>query len=286
MKKFIFIIICFFLASKTFSQDKIYKVNGNVIKGKVLEVGVDEIKYKLPDSTDSPIYVADKSTIDKIVYANGRVEKFTLGFKDPENYEGELSKGIKINFLSPMLGFTQFSFEKSITPLKSYEVGLGIIGAGKNYELGNYYINGINTAYKRSAFGLFFDGGYKFNKLPDFIRRGTKKTHLMQGTYAKPTATFGFYSDHVLDYKTGNPVLEKRNVVFGALILNLGHQWVLGDKFLLDIYSGLGYVFDNLGPVDDAYFDNGAENHFVVQKFGQGATIGVSGGIRIGILIK
>ena len=71
-------------------------------------------------------------------------------------------------------------------------------------------------------------------------------THIMQGSYVKPTATFGFYSDNAINYKTGNPVLEKRNNVFGAIILNFGHQWVFGDKFLVDIYYGLGYAFDNV----------------------------------------
>lgn len=286
MKKIIPFLLMVFFTSQLFAQDKIYKLKGPVINAKVIEVGIDEIKYKLYDNPDGPIYVVDKSSINKIEFADGRVEKFKLSYKDPQNYEGQLRKAIKINFLAPLLGYSQFSFEKSISPLKSYELGLGIIGAGKNYQIDQYYINGQNQPYKRNAFGGFVEAGYKFNKLPNFFNRGVRMTHIMQGSYVKPTATLGFYSDNALNYKTGNPVLEKRNNLFGAIIVNLGHQWIFGDKFLLDLYYGLGYAFDNSKDNYDNYYSDGIYNHFVIQKAGYGANLGVSGGIKVGLLIK
>ena len=187
--------------------------------------------------------------------------------------------------MAPLLGYTQVSFEKSISPLKSYEVGLGIIGAGKNNQIDGYYYNGQYQPYKRNAFGIFADAGYKFNKLPNFFTKGTRMTHIMQGTYVKPSATFGFYKDNAVNNKTGNPVVETRHNVFGALILNFGHQWVFGDKFLVDVYYGFGYAFDNVKEDNNAYSDY-IYNHFVVQKTGSGANFGVSGGLKIGLLLK
>ena len=131
LKKKSFFLINYLSTTQLFAQDKIYKLKGTVINAKVIEIGTDEIKYKLFDSPDGPIYVVDKSTLNRIEFADGRVEKYKLSYKDPQNYEGQLSKAIKINFLAPLLGYSQFSFEKSISPLKSYELGLGIIGAGK-----------------------------------------------------------------------------------------------------------------------------------------------------------
>jgi hypothetical protein len=287
MKKILLFICAFLFTAHLFAQDKIYKLKGDVIKAKVIEIGVDEIKYKLFDSPDGPIYVVDKSSLNRIEFADGRVEKYKLSFKDPANYEGQLTKAVKINFLAPLLGYSQFSFEKSISPLKSYELGVGIIGAGKNYQIENFYYNAQNTSYKRNAFGGFLEAGYKFNKLPNFLSKGTRMSHIMQGTYVKPTATLGYYSDNALDYKTGNPVLVKRNNVFGAIILNFGHQWVFGEKFIIDFYYGLGYAFDNVKNDDyNNYYSSSIYNHFVIQKAGPGANLGLSGGLKAGLLIK
>ncbi|MEP6949854.1 MAG: hypothetical protein ABI863_11290 [Ginsengibacter sp.] len=165
-----------------FAQDKIYKLKGPVVKAKVIEIGTDEIKYRLFDSPDGPIYVVDKSTLNRIEFADGRVEKYKVSYKDSQNYEGQLTKAVKINFLAPLLGYSQFSFEKSVSPLKSYEFGVGIIGAGKNYQINDYYINGQYQPYKRNAFGGFVEAGYKFNKLPNFFGKGVRMTHIMQGS--------------------------------------------------------------------------------------------------------
>jgi hypothetical protein len=287
MKKTLLFLLIAVFTTPLFAQDKIYKLKGTVIKAKVIEIGTDEIKYRLFDSPEGPIYVVDKSTLNRIEFADGRVEKYKLSYKDPQNYEGQLGKGIKINFLAPLLGYTQISFEKSISPLKSYEIGLGIIGAGKNYQVDDYYFNGQYQAYKRNAFGVFAEAGYKFNKLPNFFNKGARMTHIMQGSYVKPTATLGFYSDNAINYKTGSPVLEKRNNVFGAIILNFGRQWVFGDKFLIDVYYGIGYAFDNVkNDYDGRNYSTDMYNHFVIQKAGPGANLGLSGGIKAGLLIK
>lgn len=287
MKKIIFLLLIITCTSQLFAQDKIYKLRGAVIKAKVIEIGTDEIKYKLYDSPDGPVYVVDKSSLNRIEFADGRVEKYKLSYKDPQNFEGQLTSAVKINFLAPLLGYSQFYFEKSISPLKSYELGLGIIGAGKNYEIDDYYLNGQYLPYKRNAFGGFVEAGYKFNKLPDFFNKGSRMTHIMQGSYVKPTATLGFYSDNAINNKTGNPILEKRNNVFGAIILNFGHQWVFGDKFLVDLFYGFGYAFDNVkDDSDNGYSSTDIYNHFVIQKAGPGANLGLSGGLKVGLLIK
>ncbi len=288
MKKIILTASIILLATQLFAQDKIYKLKGTVINAKVIEIGTDEIKYKLFDNPDGPVYVVEKSSLNRIEFANGTVEKYKANFKDPENYAGQLTKGLKINFLAPLLGYTQFSYEKSVSPLKSYELSIGIIGAGKNYQIDNYYINGQYQPYKRNAFGGFVEAGYKFNKLPNFFSKGTRMTHVMQGSYVKPTATIGYYGDNILNFKTGNAVPEKRNNLFGAIILNFGHQWVFGEKFLVDLYYGLGYAFDNVKTADynNYYYSPEVYNHFVVQKAGPGANLGISGGIKAGLLIK
>lgn len=287
MNKIILSLLVILFTSQLSAQDKIYKMRGNVINAKVIEIGTDEIKYLLTSSPDGPVYVVDKSSLNRIEFADGRVEKYKVSYKDPENYEGQLGKAFKINFLSPLFGYTQFSYEKSLSPLKGYEIGGGIIGAGKNPEIASYYFNGENKTYKRGAFGLFVDGAYKFKKIPTFFSKGIRMSHIMQGNYFEPKLTIGFYTDHALNYKTNEPVLEKRSNLFGALTVNLGRQWVFGEKVLLDVYYGLGYAFDNHGAGEEEYSDdNMYSNNFAIQKLGLGANIAVNGGIRIGLLIK
>ncbi len=83
MKKFLLPILAIILTSQLFAQDKIYKIRGAVIKAKVIEIGTDEIKYRLYDSPDGPIYVVDKSALNRIEFADGRIENYKLSFKDP-----------------------------------------------------------------------------------------------------------------------------------------------------------------------------------------------------------
>lgn len=288
MKKIYLLSLTLLLLTTTlFAQDKIYNKRGKIINAKVIEIGVDEIKYKLTDSPDGPVYVVDKSSLKQIVYADGRVEKYQVSYKDPENYEGQLTKAIKLNFLSPLLGYTEIGFEKSLSPLKSYEINFGIIGAGKNTISESYYSNGTYLPYKRNAFGFFADAGYKFKKLPSFFNRGMRMTHIMQGSYIKPTITLGYYTDHALNYKDyANPVVEKRNNAFGALTLDLGKEWVFGDKFLLDIFWGFGYAFDNRKKSQDDYYYNDLYNHFAIQTGDGSGSLALTFGLKVGLLIK
>lgn len=288
MKKYFVLFMLAFCSLALQAQDKIYKLKGPVINAKVIEIGTDEIKYRLFESPNGPVYVVEKASLKMIEYEDGRVEKFYSNFKDPQSYEGQLTKALKINFLSPLLGYTMFSFEKSLSPLKSFEVGLGIIGAGKNQLTDEYFLNGQYQLYRRNALGGFAEAGYKFNKLPNYFTKGSRMSHIMQGSYVKPSAIIGYYTDQALSYKTGNPVVEKRNNLFGSILLNFGRQWVFGEKFLIDLYYGVGYAFDNVkaDQNNNYYYDAYIYNHFVVQKAGPGANLGLSGGIKAGLLIK
>ena len=78
MKKILLIITVLFLAFHVSAQDKIYKKKGNVIEAKVIEIGTDEIKYYLTSSPDGPVYVVDKSSLNRIEFSDGRVEKYHL----------------------------------------------------------------------------------------------------------------------------------------------------------------------------------------------------------------
>jgi hypothetical protein len=60
-----------------YSQDVIIKNDKTEIKGKVLEVGENDVKYKKKDNPNGPTYSVSKSSILIIIYANGEKETFT-----------------------------------------------------------------------------------------------------------------------------------------------------------------------------------------------------------------
>jgi hypothetical protein len=299
MKK-LFSIIAFLMlisVSATFAQDKIYKKGGEVLKVKITEIVVDEIKYRLFDDKDGPAYTVDKDRIIKIVYQNGRVETFQSNFTDPELYADQKKAALKINFLSPLLGFTAISYEKNMKPGRSYEVTLGIIGLGKTQGQNTYYDKQTQStkSYNLGQAGAYGSAGYKFIKLPDFTSRGAKFTHLMQGTYLKPELMFGAFStNRVISTYVNNSGytqrLDKKTTIFGGAIINLGKQWIFSDAFVVDIYAGLGYDINN----DNSTFTtNNGESisyeyqgyHYGLASTSEGSGVGVTAGLKIGFML-
>lgn len=270
------------------AQDKIYRKNGQIIKAKILEIGVDEVKYKPFENPDGPLYVLPQDKILKIVFENGKVEKFTPNLKDPEQYEGQLRKAIKIDFLGPLLGYTQITYEKSTGVGKGYELTLGIIGAGKNQRI-DWYDNTLRLS-KRSQFGLAAAAGYKFSKLPDFLFGRTRFSHVMQGSYVRPVLYGGHYSENRIVYKVSSQgTLERRNTTFGALQLELGKQWIYSDRFAMDLYWGIGYGFDNKKDDNSYYYypdDNASAYNYINARAGRSPGVSFTFGLKVGWLLK
>lgn len=286
MRKFILFLISAILISSTLNaQDKIYRKNGQVVKVKVIEIGVSEIKYKLFGDEAGPVYVLEKDRIKKIEYENGTTDRMTVNLKDPEQYADQLSRGIKIDFLGPLLGYSQITYEKSTGVGKGYELTLGIIGAGKNQTL-DYYNSTFRTA-KRSQFGVAVAAGYKFSKLPDFIFQRTRFTHLLQGGYVKPVLYLGNYSENRVMWKANNQyVLERQNVMFGALQIEIGKQWIFGERFMLDVYWGFGYGFDNKKGNGYLYADDLTAYNYINARLGRSPGFSTTFALKTGWLFK
>jgi hypothetical protein len=286
MSKFLLFLLGIILAvSSVQAQDKIHRKNGQILKVKIIEIGVSEIKYKLHGDENGPVYVLEKDRIKKIEYENGSTEKMTINLKDPEQYADQLSKGIKIDFLGPLMGYSQITYEKSTGVGKGYELTLGVIGAGKNQTL-EYYDNTFRTA-KRNQFGVSVAAGYKFSKLPDFIFQRTRFTHLMQGGYVKPALYLGNYSENRLMWKANSQyVVERQNIMFGALQIEVGKQWIFGDKFMVDLYWGFGYGFDNKQGNGYWYDDDLAAYNYINARLGRSPGFSTTFGLKTGLLIK
>ncbi len=271
------------------SQDKIFKKGGIVIKAKVLEIGIDDIQYKNHDNLDGPSYRIEKDRLVKIIYANGKIETYTSSLKDKELYIGQKSEALKINFLSPLFGHTQFTYEKGITPGRSWEALVSLIGVGKSQIVTGYTNNlGVYNEIKRNQAGLGLGFGYKFIKTPDFINRNIRFAHLLQGVYLKPNVYTGVYGESILDSKTNIPTTKRRSVVYGAIMLEGGKQWVFSEALVFDFYAGVGYCADNIKKVDNQYFGSGdnSGSHFTNLRVGTSPGFSLSSGIRVGFLFN
>ena len=117
-------ISCFLLLSLSFhfgfTQDIIYKKNGDKIEANVLEVGVDEVKYKKFNVEEGPIYVLLKSDLFMIEYGDGSRDVFNADNQTSEKEAGtpvqKQSKDLHKSSLSfNLLGLLQFG------PIIQYE---------------------------------------------------------------------------------------------------------------------------------------------------------------------
>lgn len=265
-KALLLILLTVFISAQLLqAQDQIYKKTSEVIHCKVKEIGLEEIKYQLPEPNNEIIYSISKDKISRVVLENGQEIIFKDNFSDPENYIDNKKNAIKVDFLSPLTGNTTFAYERSIRPGRSYEVTLGIIGLG--IDPGD-----VNPA------GFFTKGGIKFIKSPDFYMRGMRYAHVLKGGYVKPEIAFGYFEqDDYYDsyYSSG---YTRESVISVALFLNLGKQWIIDNAFLMDFYFGFGYGFSDGSNYETYYYG------YII---GDGSfPIAFQAGLKIGGLFK
>lgn len=232
-------LLAIFSCLSVFAQDKIIKKSGDVINCKVTELVSAEVKYYYPDNPKL-IFGIDNALVKRVEFATGEVINIEANTFENEEYYAEQSKNaLKINFLSPLFGTTEFVYERSIKAGKSWETALGVVGLG----------NDIQDINARGVYGKF---AYKLMRSPDFYSHKMHYSHLLKGAYFAPEIAlrymsydeynYNYYYDSNGNFHGSNS--QDRNKLFTlALMLKLGKQWVFDDGFLVDIYAGVGYGF-------------------------------------------
>lgn len=261
------LLLCFSAGLQ--AQDIILKRNNEPIHCKIREIGVDEIKYTLPEYPSDVSFSIDKDNVLKVIFENGNELEFKTAITDSDQYLDNRKNILKIEFLSPLTGNTTFAYERSLGPGRSIEGTLGIIGLGRNTG-------------ERNAKGAFIRAGYKFIKDPDFYIRGMRYSHLLKGGYIKPELAFGSYTEDIWEYyNPGNPSQagrERRNVISGTIQVVIGKQWVFSNVFATDIFGGIGYGF----TTDDAEYPY----HYGYSILGSSFPMSFSAGFKLGYLFK
>ena len=120
MKTLFPLLIILLLSINCFSQDTITKRNGERIIAKIIEISLDEVKYKKFDYQDGPTYVNSKSDIDMIQFSTGIKEYFGRGEQSAtttfNNKPAVIINGrpfINNDKISPF-GHTRWSFENKL----------------------------------------------------------------------------------------------------------------------------------------------------------------------------
>lgn len=269
---YITVILAVLLSVNVFAQDMIIKKNSDLIKCKISEIGLDVIKYTLPEYTTFVIFAVNKDEVVKVIFENGTEMNFEKGKTNPANYLDNKKNIFKFEFMSPLTGNTTFAYERSMRPGLSLEATLGLIGLGID-------VRGQNPA---GAFGKF---GLKFIKDPDFYLRGMKYAHILKGAYIKPEFAFGFYNhDHWKYYYDPNGYypesssMKRRTVYSGTLQMVLGKQWIINNAFAFDFYAGVGYGFSD--------YESSESYHYGYLIYDNSLPISFSAGIKIGLLFK
>ncbi len=85
MKKFIISLSFVAFINTISAQDLIIKKDGSEIETKVIEVGIDIIKYKKFDNQDGPVYSLEKEDVFMIRYGNGSKDVFNNEHKEPKD---------------------------------------------------------------------------------------------------------------------------------------------------------------------------------------------------------
>lgn len=86
MKNLLALMLLFALGStQLIAQDTLYRVDGRVSNVRIIEVNNNQVKYRNPEGQGGPLFVLNRMEVSKIVYSDGRLEKFNESAVTPVN---------------------------------------------------------------------------------------------------------------------------------------------------------------------------------------------------------
>ncbi|MFN3952571.1 MAG: hypothetical protein ACK4KT_09240 [Thermaurantimonas sp.] len=235
------LLAALFLLSGVHAQDYIHLKDKSYIKCKVVEVGVDAVKYKnYPVKEDAAIISIEKYKILEIAMEDGtRIsmdQSKDGGIHAEEFFYGQKTQAVKFDFFAPLNDNLILKYERVHRPGRSFEGWLGIPGVG--FDL-------VSEDNPRPA-GIFIGAGLKFISMPDYVFSNMRRSHILKGYYVRPSAVFTAHSfdqvNSIWDPNIGlTQVKERVRVVGFGLLIYGGRQWVFDDIFLIDFNIGIGY---------------------------------------------
>lgn len=222
ISKTLFCLLCFIgVGMSAYSQDVIVKKDGEEIKSKVMEVSGDEIKYKMWDYQDGPVYRIPASEIFMIKYQNGK-------------------KDIMSTYAS--------SSQKSVGDNKKYPRYQGEVNLGYALGLGE---NGLDRVVFETIHGsriskyAFVGLGFGFNAYKDIL---TGVNFDRRGNITSTETSWGMTVPVFLDMKGYYPVTKDfAPYIDLGLGCSIGVLEIEGSGFLANVGFGINYKKLNIG---------------------------------------
>lgn len=121
MKKLSLTLVILLTAFSVSAQDLIFKKNKDIINCKIIEIGLVEVKYLIPEKYKDVVLVVAKDDILKIKYENGEEQEFINEMYDKNSYTDNRINAIKIHPFSPLYTSLTVSYERSVKAGQSYE---------------------------------------------------------------------------------------------------------------------------------------------------------------------
>ena len=150
------------------AQDIIILRNGDEIKSIIMEVNINDIKYKKYENPEGPSYTVNKSELIKIKFENGTQEVFNQTSNNKKNLETENStydvyrKKEKPVYNYKISGFINIS---EIDLIKSFANLIPDIATINGYQINEYFSTGIGIAYSNWYYDLEFSNTSTRNAL-------------------------------------------------------------------------------------------------------------------------
>jgi hypothetical protein len=172
MKNSLLFLLIIFQAFNIFSQDMIVKKDGEEIQSKIIEIGIENVKFKKHDNLEGPDYILPKHAIVFVKFENGTKEIFNVAKSGADNSE-VFRKGSHMGFhISPAMGKM---LNSGLDMAFAYNLGLDLnvyfndfVGIKTGFDFQNiplnaednmsYYSNGglvtVRTAGGVKSFGV------------------------------------------------------------------------------------------------------------------------------------
>lgn len=246
-------------------------------KVKIVKIASDGIlykKWKAKQHDTVEFRLAEQ--IEKLIMEDGTTYRFT----DGEVFATQFNKVnntwmLKFHPFSPLFSQVAWDIEKTLYKNYSVELGMGIIGAGNEYD-------------NLEASGYLLRLGYKIT-FPPIIQLHSNYYHPLHGYYIKTELAFVNYNrsrSYVLDENTAILGVIKRDISSYALLFNFGKQWIWENYMGFDMYAGLGVGFSSekiTAYTTGTIPDNSAMEYYQYAYFGgrSGIPIVFNTGIRV-----
>jgi hypothetical protein len=268
MKKLIFLAVCVFASPVVFSQtDSLFLNKNKKVACKIIEINESEIKYRVAENLDGPIYIIDKSTVTSYKLSSGFTERFLPDELSLEHEHKEILGNRQVIKLSPfsfVFNHISLSYESVIKVGMNLDIEAGYINSEMNPDVSNLFQNGLNNSLHNS--GAYFKPGIKFFLGEDFSIKGLKYAHPLKGRYIKLDLAVSYinFQDlsmvHYGGYNTGVSVTQTvytnmSTTAYGGFV-NYGRQFILGNVLTLDYYVGAGFTGQSTSYSNPNFFTN------------------------------